>query len=54
MTTVLSRHRLRRVRRWAGYLVAVLLIAVALAVGTTSQLLPLAERHRDKVAAELS
>ncbi|WP_028915564.1 YhdP family protein [Pseudoxanthomonas sp. J31] len=54
MTTVLSRHRLRRVRRWAGYLAAVLLIAVALAVGTTSQLLPLAERHPDKVAAWLS
>src|SRR5690606_22225677 len=48
------RHRLRRIRRWAGYLVAIGLIVVALVVGATSQLLPLAERNPERVAAWLS
>ncbi|WP_041764886.1 YhdP family protein [Pseudoxanthomonas suwonensis] len=52
--TVPLRHRLRHARRWAGYSVAVALIAVALVVGAASQLLPLAERHPDRVAALLS
>src|SRR5690606_2287833 len=54
MTSAPLRHRLRRIRRWAGYLVAIGLIAVALVVGATSQLLPLAERHPERVAAWLS
>ncbi|MER2178896.1 MAG: hypothetical protein ABS955_14670, partial [Stenotrophomonas maltophilia] len=48
------RLRLRRIRRHAVYAVAILLVGVALLVGTASQLLPLAERHPDKVAAWLS
>ena len=48
------RHRLRRIRRWAGYGIALCLIAVALGVGATSQLLPLAERHPQRIAAWLS
>ena len=48
------RHRLRRIRRWAGYLVAVGVILVALVVGAASQLLPLAERHPQRIAAWLS
>lgn len=48
------RLRLRRIRRHAVYAVAVLLVGVALLVGTASQLLPLAERHPDRVAAWLS
>jgi uncharacterized protein (TIGR02099 family) len=53
MTTPL-RLRLRRMRRHAVYTLAVVLVGVALLVGTLSQLLPLAERHPDKVAAWLS
>ncbi|WP_162201782.1 YhdP family protein [Pseudoxanthomonas suwonensis] len=52
--TVSLRHRLRHARRWTGYSVAVALIAVALAVGAASQLLPLVERHPERVAAWLS
>ncbi|WP_272710192.1 hypothetical protein, partial [Leclercia adecarboxylata] len=48
------RLRLRRIRRHAVYAVAVLLVGVALLVGTASQLLPLAGRHPDRVAAWLS
>ncbi|WMJ70018.1 YhdP family protein [Stenotrophomonas sp. 24(2023)] len=48
------RLRLRRIRRHAVYAAAIVLVVVALAVGTLSQLLPLAERHPDKVAAWLS
>jgi len=48
------RLRMRRLRRQAAYAAAVLLVCVALLVGTLSQLLPLAERHPDKVAAWLS
>lgn len=48
------RLRLRRIRRHAVYAVAIVLVCVAVLVGTVSQLLPLAERHPDKVAAWLS
>lgn len=53
MTTPL-RRRLRHGRRALWYALALGLIAVALVVGTASQLLPLVERHPDKVAAWLS
>ncbi|MBB6063896.1 uncharacterized protein (TIGR02099 family) [Pseudoxanthomonas broegbernensis] len=48
------RRRLRLVRRWAVSLLAMALVAVALAIGTISQLLPLAERHPQRIAAWLS
>ncbi len=48
------RLRLRRIRRLALYATAVALVAVALLVGTLSQLLPLAERNPGEVAAWLS
>ena len=48
------RRRLRLARRWAFYLVAVLLVLVALVLGASSQLLPLAERHPARIAAWLS
>lgn len=48
------RHRLRVLRRVAWYALAVALVCVALVLGVVSQLLPLAERHPDKVAAWLS
>ena len=51
---LLSRYRLRHLRRHAILALAVLLVAVALLVGTLSQLLPLVERHPDKVAGWLS
>lgn len=47
-------HRLRQARRGLGYLAATVLIAMALAAGIVSQLLPLAERHPDRIAAWLS
>ncbi len=53
MTTPL-RLRLRRIRRHAVYALAIVLVGVAVLVGTVSQLLPLAERHPDTVAAWLS
>ncbi len=53
MTTLL-RHRLRRVRRHVLLALALLLVGVALLVGTASQLLPMVEAHPDKVAAWLS
>lgn len=53
MTTLL-RHRLRRYRRYALLALALLLVSVALLVGTVSQLLPMVEAHPDKVAAWLS
>jgi len=48
------RRRLRLARRWAAYLLAVVLVAMALVLGAASQVLPLAERHPDRIAAWLS
>lgn len=48
------RRRLRLARRWAAYLVAVALVVLALVLGASSQLLPLAERHPERIAAWLS
>ncbi|MBJ7517229.1 MAG: hypothetical protein JHC82_13765, partial [Stenotrophomonas sp.] len=48
------RLRLRRIRRLALYASAITLVAVALLVGTFSQLLPLAERHPEQIAAWLT
>lgn len=48
------RRRLRHARRGLGYAVAIALVLMALVAGVVSQLLPLAERHPDEVAAWLS
>ncbi|MHC9084535.1 YhdP family protein [Luteimonas sp. RIT-PG2_3] len=48
------RRRLRLARRGLGYAVAVVLVLMALGAGLMSQLLPLAERHPDRIAAWLS
>src|SRR5690606_7267148 len=48
------RRHLRWLRRWLAYLLAVALVMVALVIGTLSQLLPLAERHPQRIAAWLS
>ena len=53
MGTPLRRH-LRHARRGVGYAAAVLLVLVALVLGVASQLLPMAARNPDKVAAWLS
>ncbi|MBP8097859.1 MAG: TIGR02099 family protein [Arenimonas sp.] len=53
MTTPL-RRRIRHARRWTGYGVLVLLIGLALLVGVANQLLPMVERHPEKIAAWLS
>ncbi len=53
MTTLLH-HRLRHLRRHVLFALALLLVAVALLVGTLSQLLPVVEAHPEKVAAWLS
>ncbi|TYT27359.1 TIGR02099 family protein [Luteimonas viscosa] len=47
------RRRLRLARRGAWYAVALTLVFTALAVGALSRLLPLAERHPDRVATWL-
>ncbi|MCA0394157.1 MAG: TIGR02099 family protein [Proteobacteria bacterium] len=47
------RRRLRLARRGAWYAVAIVLVLMALAAGALSRLLPLAERHPDRVAAWL-
>lgn len=49
-----ARRRLRLARRGLGYVAAGVLIAMALVAGAVSQLLPLAERHPDRIAAWLS
>ncbi|MFT3898326.1 MAG: YhdP family protein [Thermomonas sp.] len=54
MISPMLRLRLRHARRWLGYAVAALLVAMALGAGAMSQLLPLAERHPDRIAAWLS
>ena len=48
------RHRLRLLRRGAWYALAALLVLLALGNGIGSQLLPLADRHPDRIAAWLS
>jgi uncharacterized protein (TIGR02099 family) len=48
------RRRLRIARRGAWYVLAIGLVLMALVSGVVSQLLPLAERHPDHVAAWLS
>jgi uncharacterized protein YhdP len=53
MTTPL-RRRLRLARRGVWYVFAVGLVLMALVAGVVSQLLPLAERHPDQIAAWLS
>lgn len=53
MTTPL-RRRLRLARRGAWYVVVLALVLAALAAGAVSRLLPLAERHPDRVAAWLT
>jgi uncharacterized protein (TIGR02099 family) len=53
MTTTFH-HRFRLIRRYTWYCVAVVLVLMALTAGAVSQLLPLAERHPDKIAAWLS
>lgn len=47
------RRRLRLARRGAWYALAAALVALALVAGVVSRLLPLAERHPDRVAAWL-
>ncbi|MEO5962005.1 MAG: YhdP family protein, partial [Thermomonas sp.] len=54
MTLIPPRRRLRLLRRGIGYGAALLLVLVALVIGVASQLLPLAERNPDKIAAWLS
>lgn len=44
------RRFLRRLRRGAWYVLAIGLVLMALGAGITSQLLPLAERHPDRIA----
>ncbi|MGI8561756.1 MAG: YhdP family protein [Luteimonas sp.] len=48
------RRRLRLARRGVWYALAGVLVLMALAAGIASQLLPLAERHPDRIAAWLS
>jgi len=48
------RRRLRLARRGAVYGIAVVLVCMAVVLGIASQVLPLAERHPDRVAAWLS
>ena len=48
------RRRLRLVRRAAVYGVAITLVCMALVLGVASQVLPLAERHPDRIATWLS
>lgn len=48
------RRRLRLVRRGAVYGIAVVLVCMAVVLGIASQVLPLAERHPDRIAAWLS
>jgi uncharacterized protein (TIGR02099 family) len=48
------RRRLRLARRGAVYGIAVVLVCMAVVLGIASQVLPLAERHPDRIAAWLS
>ena len=47
-------RRMRMARRWLWYALAIGLVCAALVAGVASQLLPLAERHPDRIAAWLS
>ncbi|QOW18905.1 TIGR02099 family protein [Lysobacter ciconiae] len=47
------RRRLRLARRGVGYTVGIVLVLLALVIAVASQLLPLVERHPDRVAAWL-
>ena len=47
------RRRLRLARRGAGYTVAIALVLVALLLAVASQVLPLAERNPQRIAAWL-
>ncbi|MGQ4661432.1 YhdP family protein [Lysobacter sp. F6437] len=49
-----TRRRLRQARRGLAYTIAIALVLVALVLGVASQMLPLAERNPDAVAAWLS
>lgn len=48
------RHRLRLARRGIGYVVAIVLVCMAVTLGIASQVLPLAERHPERIAKWLS
>lgn len=48
------RRRLRLARRGFGYTAAIVLVLIALLLGAASQVLPLAERHPDRIRAWLS
>ncbi|HLM53391.1 MAG TPA: hypothetical protein VK325_07365, partial [Pseudoxanthomonas sp.] len=48
------RRRLRLARRGAWYAIALVLVSTAVVLGVVSQVLPLAERHPEKIAAWLS
>lgn len=48
------RRRLRLARRGAVYGIAIVLVCMAVVLGVASQVLPLAERHPERVAAWLS
>ena len=48
------RRRLRMARRGLGYTAAIVLVLVAVLLGAASQVLPLAERHPDRIRAWLS
>jgi len=52
--TIPVRHYLRHSRRWLGYGLMVLLIFAAILVAVANQLLPMVERHPDRIAAWLS
>ncbi|QNP40235.1 YhdP family protein [Lysobacter solisilvae (ex Woo and Kim 2020)] len=48
------RRRLRMARRGAVYTAAIVLVLIAVLLGAASQVLPLAERHPERIAAWLS
>ncbi|MFS8062952.1 MAG: YhdP family protein [Luteimonas sp.] len=54
MTSTPPRRRLRLLRRGLGYGAALMLVMLALVIGVASQVLPLAERHPDRIADWLS
>ncbi len=48
------RRRIRHARRWTGYGLLLLLIALALLVGVANQLLPMVESHPEQIARWLT